>query len=66
MSATPWPNPPWPPGSATNCKRVGWVAFFQGKARDRCPFPLGRADLQRGYREGWDAGRAALEQGERS
>lgn len=55
------PEPPWPIGPATNCKRTGWTAFFEGRHREACPFPSGRADLQRGYREGWDAGRAALE-----
>jgi len=27
------PDPPYPIGSATNCKRAGWIAFFQGGAR---------------------------------
>jgi hypothetical protein len=59
------PEPPWPVGSATNCKRNGWKAYFAGRGREDCPYPLGRIDLQAGYREGWDvAGRAALAQAE--
>lgn len=49
------PPPPYPIGSATNCKREGWCAFFDGRGREDCPFPSGRRDLQAGYREGWDA-----------
>lgn len=49
------PEPPWPIGAATNCKRVGWQAYFAGRGREDCPFPSGRRDLQAGYREGWDA-----------
>lgn len=52
------PAPPWPSGSDTNCKREGWRAYFAGRGREACPFPPGRADLQRGYREGWDAAAA--------
>lgn len=49
------PPPPFPIGPASNCKRVGWDAFFQGRARNSCPFPPGRRDLKAGYEEGWDA-----------
>jgi ribosome modulation factor len=49
------PAAPWPAGGGNNAKREGWKAFFAGKGREECPFPPGRADLQRGYREGWDA-----------
>lgn len=49
------PEPPWPVGADTNCKREGWSAFFDGKPRQSCPFPRDRKDLQRGYVEGWDA-----------
>lgn len=51
------PEPPWPATSlnANNAKREGWKACFEGRERDKCPFPSGRSDLQRGYREGWDA-----------
>lgn len=48
------PEPPWPPG-ADNGRREGWQCFFAGRGREDCPFPGGRADLQRKYREGWDA-----------
>jgi hypothetical protein len=51
---SPAPEPPWPVGPATNCKRIGWEAFFVGRGREKCPFPPARADLQRDYREGWD------------
>lgn len=50
---------PYPIGPLTNCKRAGWDAYFAGRGRENCPFPLGRADLQAGYREGWDT--AALQ-----
>lgn len=52
------PEPPWPIGNATNCKRKGWTSFFDGKDREACPYPLGRRDLQIGYRVGWDAAQA--------
>lgn len=51
------PEPPWEATSlgANNAKREGWKAHFEGRAREACPFPAGRDDLQRGYRIGWDA-----------
>jgi len=52
------PEPPWPVGTTTNCKRVGWRAFFEGEARDRCPFPPDRRDLKAGFEEGWDGAKA--------
>lgn len=42
-----------------NAKRTGWEGFFFGRDRESCPFPSDRADLQRRYREGWDAAQAA-------
>ncbi len=45
------------PPIADNAKRTGWLAFFDRQGRDEAPFPSGRSDLQRGYREGWDAAR---------
>ncbi len=41
-------EPPWPIGTATNCKRVGWRHFFLGRPPDR-------PELNHGYQEGWDA-----------
>jgi hypothetical protein len=51
------PDPPYPIGSATNCKRAGWIAFFQGGARKN-PYPPGRDDLRIGFEEGWDAAKS--------
>lgn len=55
------PEPPFPIGAATNCKRVGWTGYFMGKPRQPSPFPEIRADLHRGYEEGWDAAKVAKE-----
>ena len=52
------PPAPFPVGARTNSKRAGWEDYFAGKARDACPFPPARSDLQAGYREGWDAASA--------
>jgi len=41
------PEAPFPIGAETNCKRVGWNAFFEGKPYHTSPFPVGRVDLQR-------------------
>lgn len=48
------PPAPWTAG-ADNAKIEGWLAFFTGRDRESCPFPPARDDLQRGFREGWDA-----------
>lgn len=50
------PEPPWPVGAATNCKRVGWREYFEGKPK-KPPYPQSRYDLQRGYKEGYEAAR---------
>lgn len=52
MDAAP-PEPPWPVGRE-NAKREGWKAYFNGRARDRCPFPTGMPTLHRDFRIGWD------------
>lgn len=52
------PQPPWPIGSTTNCKREGWRSYFAGVPREPCPFPPDYRHLQAGYREGWDAAAA--------
>lgn len=56
------PVPPWPVSAASNSKREGWRSFYAGVAREDCPYPRGRADLQRGFREGWDAALAASQE----
>lgn len=55
------PAPPWPAGFPNNSKRAGWEAYFEGRAREACPFPLARPDLQVGYRDGWDAAKASVQ-----
>lgn len=51
------PAPPWQAGR-DNAKRIGWDSYFQGKQRDKCPFPPASAWLGAEYREGWDAAKA--------
>lgn len=51
------PAPPWQAGR-DNSKRVGWDSYFQGRPRDKCPFPPASAWLGAEYREGWDAAKA--------
>jgi len=60
--AEPWPVSPYNAGTYGNPRTAGWNAFFQGKSRERCPFPPNRRDLLTGYQEGWDA--ALKEMGE--
>lgn len=50
------PEPPYPVGAehASNAKRAGWTAYYDGKPRKN-PFPPDRADLRNGFYEGWDA-----------
>lgn len=48
------PPAPWPVGK-DNAKREGWKAYFEGRSREKSPFPHARPDLLVGYREGWDA-----------
>ncbi len=66
--APPWPKPPKPPWpiGADNGKITGWNAFFQGRARNNCPFPPIRKDLLADYEEGWDAAGASIEPDQRT
>lgn len=54
-TSRPDPDPPWPIGRATDCKREGWRAFLGGMSRDAGPYSSSRPDLQAGWSEGWDA-----------
>jgi hypothetical protein len=48
-------KPVHPPHLKRNCEREGWDAYFAGKKRGECGYPLARPDLHEGYRKGWDA-----------